>query len=186
MPRTRKAPIREILASAVTLTLFSGCASVATAQEEHNSTPAQVSELPQTTLQRHYRGTMGCTAEDGSNCGAEHWSMFLHADGSRVLHIASETARAGEVRHAMIVVGADEVIDEAFMHNRSRTDSLGSTFVLQSDEGVDQAIHNATGLTPDSQGIEVSSVEKETTENCLLYTSPSPRDQRGSRMPSSA
>ena len=23
-------------------------------------------------------------------------------------------------------------------------------------------------------------------ENCLLYTSPSPRDQRGSRMPSSA
>ena len=24
------------------------------------------------------------------------------------------------------------------------------------------------------------------TNNCLLYTSPSPRDQRGSRMPSSA
>ena len=27
---------------------------------------------------------------------------------------------------------------------------------------------------------------KETSEGCLLYTSPSPRDQRGSRMPSSA
>ena len=26
----------------------------------------------------------------------------------------------------------------------------------------------------------------EKLENCLLYTSPSPRDQRGSRMPSSA
>ena len=26
----------------------------------------------------------------------------------------------------------------------------------------------------------------EITEGCLLYTSPSPRDQRGSRMPSSA
>ena len=31
-------------------------------------------------------------------------------------------------------------------------------------------------------------IEKAITmdENCLLYTSPSPRDQRGSRMPSSA
>ena len=27
---------------------------------------------------------------------------------------------------------------------------------------------------------------REVAENCLLYTSPSPRDQRGSRMPSSA
>ena len=36
-------------------------------------------------------------------------------------------------------------------------DSVGSDFVLQCDVG-----------------------------NCLLYTSPSPRDQRGSRMPSSA
>ena len=30
-------------------------------------------------------------------------------------------------------------------------------------------------------------IDNETTEeSCLLYTSPSPRDQRGSRMPSSA
>ena len=28
--------------------------------------------------------------------------------------------------------------------------------------------------------------EEEVQGNCLLYTSPSPRDQRGSRMPSSA
>ena len=29
-------------------------------------------------------------------------------------------------------------------------------------------------------------IEIEEVKNCLLYTSPSPRDQRGSRMPSSA
>ena len=29
-------------------------------------------------------------------------------------------------------------------------------------------------------------ISKPLSENCLLYTSPSPRDQRGSRMPSSA
>ena len=29
-------------------------------------------------------------------------------------------------------------------------------------------------------------IEEAKKKNCLLYTSPSPRDQRGSRMPSSA
>ena len=34
--------------------------------------------------------------------------------------------------------------------------------------------------------IEIQPVEKDYVNSCLLYTSPSPRDQRGSRMPSSA
>ena len=33
---------------------------------------------------------------------------------------------------------------------------------------------------------QIKTVKSELTYNCLLYTSPSPRDQRGSRMPSSA
>ena len=41
---------------------------------------------------------------------------------------------------------------------------------------------NAADYDPDG---EVRGLEKE-PNNCLLYTSPSPRDQRGSRMPSSA
>ena len=43
--------------------------------------------------------------------------------------------------------------------------------------------------TPDSQTISVQPWEKDKLqdiENCLLYTSPSPRDLQGSRMPSSA
>ena len=35
-------------------------------------------------------------------------------------------------------------------------------------------------------GGEVNLLTSEQREACLLYTSPSPRDQRGSRMPSSA
>ena len=35
---------------------------------------------------------------------------------------------------------------------------------------------------PDSENIEN---EEDNNDTCLLYTSPSPRDQRGSRMPSS-
>ena len=33
---------------------------------------------------------------------------------------------------------------------------------------------------------EILNIECEKRKDCLLYTSPSPRDQRGSRMPSSA
>ena len=36
------------------------------------------------------------------------------------------------------------------------------------------------------QGVRGEEILKNATDTCLLYTSPSPRDQRGSRMPSSA
>ena len=42
------------------------------------------------------------------------------------------------------------------------------------------------GLLPPMAAGAGTSLLKERSENCLLYTSPSPRDQRGSRMPSSA
>ena len=45
-----------------------------------------------------------------------------------------------------------------------------------------------TGLTEDEFHDAIDRIERVYTGifNCLLYTSPSPRDQRGSRMPSSA
>ena len=38
----------------------------------------------------------------------------------------------------------------------------------------------------DNKNVLVEVVAGESSKSCLLYTSPSPRDQRGSRMPSSA
>ena len=48
-------------------------------------------------------------------------------------------------------------------------------------------VHNQTGTVtvPGSNG-KVLNAAYEDIRICLLYTSPSPRDQRGSRMPSSA
>ena len=47
---------------------------------------------------------------------------------------------------------------------------------------------NQPTLTPESEPGETPLMKLSTVQyrNCLLYTSPSPRDQRGSRMPSSA
>ena len=44
-----------------------------------------------------------------------------------------------------------------------------------------------TGISPeDSEKLLIKPVEDEVSNICLLYTSPSPRDRRLSRMPSSA
>ena len=49
---------------------------------------------------------------------------------------------------------------------------------------VDDAQNHATGLVRVLN--DNHEAKGEWNPNCLLYTSPSPRDQRGSRMPSSA
>ena len=70
-------------------------------------------------------------------------------------------------------------------------DAVDDPFTTNEDTPV-----NVNPLTNDDDGAGVQSVtvdtipdaatEGELTYTCLLYTSPSPRDQRGSRMPSSA
>ena len=45
---------------------------------------------------------------------------------------------------------------------------------------------NAAGLGNNPYVDAIATARLDTHYSCLLYTSPSPRDQRGSRMPSSA
>ena len=47
-------------------------------------------------------------------------------------------------------------------------------------------IHTLVGAGAAEGAIDAASILKPMLASCLLYTSPSPRDQRGSRMPSSA
>ena len=47
-------------------------------------------------------------------------------------------------------------------------------------------ISNVSGGAVNFKGFTELDFNSFTTDGCLLYTSPSPRDQRGSRMPSSA
>ena len=70
--------------------------------------------------------------------------------------------------------------------------AIGNALV-DSEFVVNDAQLNATGLTKGNMTLASHSEQADliaslTTQNitCLLYTSPSPRDQRGSRMPSSA
>ena len=53
-----------------------------------------------------------------------------------------------------------------------------------SDQSVIRNDSDGVGVLFGTEGIQLKN--NGYTESCLLYTSPSPRDQRGSRMPSSA
>ena len=46
--------------------------------------------------------------------------------------------------------------------------------------------HTIEEITDEASFLEMIDILNERLIDCLLYTSPSPRDQRGSRMPSSA
>ena len=78
-------------------------------------------------------------------------------------------------------------VDQALVIGRQIETAFlaGSTSI--SDE-VDQFFAEITRLTaaPDEPSQRAAVVEGAERLTCLLYTSPSPRDQRGSRMPSSA
>ena len=51
---------------------------------------------------------------------------------------------------------------------------------------VENILKNSDGVQNVSVNLLTESAYFEINKTCLLYTSPSPRDQRGSRMPSSA
>ena len=56
---------------------------------------------------------------------------------------------------------------------------------ISDDGGLERVVSFHAVLIP-GKGANLFSVTEAMRKGCLLYTSPSPRDQRGSRMPSSA
>ena len=70
-----------------------------------------------------------------------------------------------------------------FVIDKGLENSLAVTRILEEVLPAERELH---GETTDDTTEVTNPAETATTPTCLLYTSPSPRDQRGSRMPSSA
>lgn len=131
--------------------------------------PTYGTESPATTISRVLRGETVCTDNsqgETKNCGADNWVMYVHTDGSRTMHVASETSRNGEVRHALIVVDASGKLRESFMHNRSRNGAIGSTFVTLTENRA-SAASNDVGSGSLAPGIELSEIETTEPANSL-------------------
>lgn len=70
------------------------------------------------------------TNDDNAICGVERWTMYVHNNGARYLHVIASSNTFDETRHAMIRVDAENHVREAFMSNVAGGGVLGSTYVV--------------------------------------------------------
>ena len=86
------------------------------------------------------------------------------------------------------VLNWEWIYDNGQTNNFSTADAHNFTFTEPGEYDVQLVITNDLGCQDSSYTIRVEVGSRITPDftTCLLYISPSPRDQRGSRMPSSA
>lgn len=87
------------------------------------------------------RGTTECREPgmDNAPCATEYWTMYVHDDGSRYMHVVSDNFRAGEARHAMLWVDPDGTTREAFLNTWSQDGVIGSAYVVKKGESAEVA-----------------------------------------------
>ena len=88
---------------------------------------------------------------------------------------------------AISMVNGKSVESETLLKTRSQSTSTdkGNEF-SNSKDLQDQIKSRTNGIVDGYKILSQSKTDRGNVKVCLLYTSPSPRDQRGSRMPSSA
>ena len=116
-----------------------------------------------TAIKKNFILSDGLEVEQSIKIGNESFTKLL--DSSAVLNVAQETSTASNISKAAGLICKN--YDSASLLPTSGVDSGEFGFVTSTDR---LYIWNGSGWY----------------NICLLYTSPSPRDQRGSRMPSSA
>lgn len=133
-----------------------------------NEPPEAASASLNTPISKILRGKTVCTiiSNPADICGIEYWSLYIHQDGSRTMHIASETVRNSEVRHAIVNVTPDGTPHEAFMHNRTVTADLGSTYVKLRKRTVDVTI-NDSGFESAPDELVMTEVHSAETVNAV-------------------
>ncbi len=111
-------------------------------------------------LAKIIRGKTECvdTNKNNTSCGVERWTMYVHNNGERYLHVVAASNTFDEARHAMIRVGADHHVKEAFMSTVASAGVLGSTYVVLQGLGAhvtatDIGFEGATGA-PKTEYVE--------------------------------
>ena len=86
------------------------------------------------------------------------------------------------------IMSSELVLNDSSVDNSSFPDQNTSSNVIHNGDAVAENYTNVTseGAVEAEGAGNHSSGQNNTGNNCLLYTSPSPRDISGSRMPSSA
>ena len=108
--------------------------------------------------------------------------IYKEAEFHKVLEKLGHTSKAREGP------GVDQIYEE-ILENFDESNALALDILQKKYEQninlMDRRCSEIATVTKEELS-KVKKLSEEDFNNCLLYTSPSPRDQRGSRMPSSA
>ena len=120
-------PTAGVIAAAAALLLTAGCAPI-------DDSPALASE---SLFTRIIRGTTLCsdTDNDGAYCGTEHWTLYVHEDGSRYLHVVGDNPRENGVRHGVVRLNSAGAVEQAFASITRDGAFIGSSLATMADEG---------------------------------------------------
>ena len=88
--------------------------------------------------------------------------------------------------HTIQIDGLDDELDSFRLYKMSEPPMDLTKFIVLIEKHGINLFKDAVGTNLDSTAEQILALIHAKGDNCLLYTSPSPRDQRGSRMPSSA
>ena len=101
------------------------------------------------------------------------------ANTARVLNEALPYLQRYAGQTVVIKYGGNAMTDEHLQR------SFAQNVVMMKQVGINPVVVHGGGPQI-GEMLKRLKIESEFIDGCLLYTSPSPRDQRGSRMPSSA
>ena len=133
------------------------------------------------------RGEIACRImRTAKSMGIQTVAVYSDADaGTPHVQMADEAVHIGPAASAESYLRADRIIEAA---QATGAEAIHPGFGFLSENAAFVTAVEAAGLVfigPGTKAIRVMG-DKIESKTCLLYTSPSPRDQRGSRMPSSA
>ena len=116
----------------------------------------------------------------------------MHTKTTTILALAASLALAATDEEQPARRRLRDTVDLTRVHEKAEAEALTGALSFKLDAaaaakkgGADALAHRVADLI-DCSKAERTFRHAGIHEDCLLYTSPSPRDQRGSRMPSSA
>lgn len=88
------------------------------------------------------RGETHCRepSKNDARCVSEYWSMYVHDDGSRYIHVVADNMRGAKADHAMLWVDKNGETREGYKNTWTRKGVLGSAYVVKQEETVDVAV----------------------------------------------
>ena len=164
------------------------------ANEATEASPATARDISDThKINSRQNESQDFTQSGGSNAGEHTICEWAHSRGPEDQPTANQSTFSGSSSHtAQQLSGTDcenssAIISQPFSHTdnnflRNSENLSIHNSIFERSRSLSRAASSQLPRTSNSSGI----VSYRVSTICLLYTSPSPRDQRGSRMPSSA